>query len=284
MIILPEDDQPVSPTKSQYNGDLEAGQEELPSPPPPYAQAGYHAANPYYPSEPEGDSISAEKRFFRALVTAIVIWTVFGLILKVVFSAEYTKYVKVITDIEYAVPEQSDGEVIRCIYSPAFNHTHLGSQEPLFFSSSTNSTTEPKPKRPWPWRSQPLQPHIHNATASFSLSHTTKLFFFSRGTLPQGTMDFTMGNSSDIEVKVDVVYASKDHFDKASVCLLRRAEDHVGIGIYTPKLTAKERRASYTTPYYYPVFNIQVQFPSPTYSHLPIPIPFPPYSPFPPSG
>ncbi|KZT27296.1 hypothetical protein NEOLEDRAFT_1176729 [Neolentinus lepideus HHB14362 ss-1] len=275
MILLPEDDLTVSPIKSQFNGDLESGPDELLSPPPPYAQAGYHAADPYYPPERDSDT-SAEKRFFQALATAILIWTVFGLLLKAVFWKEY---VKVITDIGFAAPEEGDGEVIRCIYSPAFNHTHLRARasnsrlsEPLFFSYGTNSTSDYKLKRKWRWRSEPLEPHVHNATASFSLGPTTKLFFFSRGTISQGTVDFTVGNSSDIEVEVNVVYASKDHFDRASVCLLKRAEDQVGIGIYTPELTAKERRSSPTTPYYYPVFNIQVQFPPPIYSHLPIPI------------
>lgn len=274
MIILPEED--ASGAKNQAVQDLEAGQspEELANPPPPYSShnggTSYQNTDLCYDVECDRDaSVRAETRFWRSMAIAVLIWSTFGLALRLAFWNVHFSLLPSAPDSAVALPTEEDGEVIRCIYSPEWNHTHRPADDPIFALSNSNTSAPAKPKYKWRprWLSDTSDPFVHNATASFHIPEATKLFFFSRGTLSRGSVDFSVGTADTVKVSVDVVYISKRHLDRASVCLLRRDEGQVGVGIYTPELTAKERRSSREAPYYY---HIKVEFP-PQVDTLPVP-------------
>jgi len=169
----------------------------------------------YQPPPQEG----AKRRFWTAFFVAFIVWLLAGLLVCSVSDLSYARrygHRAPPGSIAKDWPEFGNGEVKKCVDMKDRLSTQ-SSQLPV--NVSNLNTDRPPTSSSW----------------SFDLPvDSDALYFFSRGSLAEGTVDVDVDIEGGDNVRVEVVayYWSEFALGRTSVCELERAKRQRGIGIF----------------------------------------------------
>ncbi|EJD46931.1 hypothetical protein AURDEDRAFT_144561 [Auricularia subglabra TFB-10046 SS5] len=219
----PEPASPPLPTPSESDPLLStgvAGPSHRERPPPNYqaalASPVVHAVPPqeYEPFLWIKQRESVDRRFFRALGVALVIWVVLATAVEIIYTLATHANISVPT-----TPSPNDGKVLQCYGRTSPTHGHWNSSG---VKLPSDHSSLPK----------------YQSTLNLELpTDAALLYLLSAGSLAYGSVMVLPVRSEDlskISVMVEVRYYSKDAFRHSDVCALERDGGARGIGIYTP--------------------------------------------------
>ncbi|CAK5279697.1 unnamed protein product [Mycena citricolor] len=176
-----------------------ARQPGAPSPPGPiYYQAVYPTPNAMQSSPPE----PTWKRFAKAFVVAVLIWSLFGALVRSMSEKSLIG-----RGASYPIPPEVSTN--RCV-------SQWGLSEVT--------------------RNPPFSTYAYAATKTFKFPvPDATLLLLSKGALSAGRLHVSAGTGDEVQVRVTVDYDEKTVRDLAKICMVEREAGEAGLGIFTPK-------------------------------------------------